>query len=390
MNEKIFVSALARDQDGLQAIEDVASKVKRELAGKTLDLAIMFISEPYQDEANELAQAFIKLASPQCLIGCNGSGAIGEEHEIEMEPSISVLAMHLPGVEIDTFSFSENEISKIPSGKHLIELLDLYPNENPKFICFGDPVTCDVRELLRIFNEAYPGIPLVGGLASGGVVGVPNWLLLNDGVHKNGVVGVTLTGDIKFETIVSQGCRPIGEPLIITKAEKNILYGLGGKPPIEILSELLNKLSPEDQNLAMHSLFVGVVMDERQEKFNRGDFLIRNIMGADQASGALAVGELLEVGQTLQFQLRDQSASSEDLRVLLETSHAKSKPEGALLVSCCGRGRGMFGEADHDIQLIQKLRGPVPLAGFFANGEFGPIKNKNYVHGYTSSLTIIS
>ncbi len=393
MNQKLFSSVLAQEKDGAKAIEKAALKVNRDLGGKSCDLAILFVSEHYEDaDMRTLAQKFKELVSPACLIGCNSSGVVGDKSEIEMEPAVSVLAMHLPGVTLHSFSLTPDEISGLKSGKDLVEALDLYPTDQPKFICLADPATCDVRELLRVFNEGYQGLPVIGGLASGGAVGLDNWLVLDGDIYLNGAVGVALVGDIKFDTIVSQGCRPIGEPLIITKAEQNILQELAGKPAIQVLSDLLGKLSTEDQNLAAHSLFVGVVMDERKESFERGDFLIRNIIGADQANGALAIGELLEVGQTLQFQLRDSETSREDLEALLEKSPppAKSKKEGAILVSCCGRGRGLFGEPDHDIQMIQSLRGPVPVAGFFANGEFGPIDKKNYVHGYTSSLTIIS
>jgi len=199
--------------------------------------------------------------------------------------------------------------------------------------------------------------------------------------------------DIEFEVIVSQGCRPIGEPFAITKAEQNILYELRGKPAFHVLTAVLEKLSPEDQRLAQHSLFAGLAMDELRTDFKRGDFLIRNILGIDPTTGALAVGAMLETGQTVQFQLRDASASEEDLKSFLTTGARKPEHEGrstgGVLVSCCGRGKGLFGVADHDVRMIQSLRGPVPLTGFFANGEFGPVDRKNYIHGYTSSLTLI-
>lgn len=392
MPEKIFVSALSNDRHGMIAVQELADKVKREFNGASCDLAVLFISEGYDEmETQEMALRFRQLANPVTLIGCNTSGVIGDKKEIEMEPAVSVLAMHLPGVKITPFLFTPQDLEYIPSGQELIKHFDLYPTEKPQFICLADPITCDVSKLLNLFNEAYGESPVIGGLASGKVVGVENWLILDDEIVLSGAIGAALSGDIEFNTVVSQGCRPIGEPYIITKAEKNIISELAGRPVLKVLSEVFESLSAQDQQLAKHSLFVGLVMDEQRAQFSRGDFLIRNIMGIDYDNGLMGIGEMIQPGQTLQFQLRDARTAQEDLETLLKRSAGKEtlKKEAALLVSCVGRGRDLFREPDHDIRLIQSLRGPMPVAGFFANGEFGPIDRKNYIHGYTSSLTIL-
>ena len=156
--------------------------------------------------------------------------------------------------------------------------------------------------------------------------------------------------------------------------------------------DLLQSLPPKDKALSEHSLFVGLAMSEQKSDFKRGDFLIRNIMGFDPDSGALMVGATLRVGQTLQFQIRDAETSTEDLTHMLDLSSKteNTSTRGGILVTCCGRGQHLYGELGHDARLIQSLRGPLPLTGFFANGEIGPVSQKNYIHGYTSSLVIIS
>ncbi|MCB9800265.1 MAG: FIST C-terminal domain-containing protein, partial [Candidatus Omnitrophica bacterium] len=284
------------------------------------------------------------------------------------------------------------ELETFENAGNLIDHFAVRPEEQPKFICLADPITCDVSYLMQLFDAAYPGAPVTGGLASAAVVQKPNRLWLEEEFFEAGAVGFSLSGDIQVSTLVSQGCRPIGEPLAVTKSEKNIVYEIAGKPALEVLKETYEKLSVEDQDLARTALFVGLAMDEHREKFVRGDFLIRNIVGGDQEQGAIAIGEILQDGQTIQFQLRDRKASDEDLKNLLSrmlrNDHAQN--EGAILVSCCGRGKNLFMEADHDAGLIQSIRGPIPMSGFFANGEFGPINRKNYIHGYTSSLTIFS
>jgi small ligand-binding sensory domain FIST len=251
-------------------------------------------------------------------------------------------------------------------------------------------MSCDPERLASLINDAYPGAPLVGGLSSGPSVRKPSWLLLGGEVYQQGAVGVALTGDVSFDVVVAQGCRPIGEPLIVTKAEGNILQGLGGRPPLEVLRETLSRCSPDDQRLARHSLFAGMAMAEGRSGYKRGDFLIRNLLSVDQDSGSITLGAPLRRGQTLQFQLRDAQTSDQDLQSLLGgLPEAGAGPRGALLVTCVGRGQGLYGEPDHDAALVQSMRGPLPLVGFFANGELGPVGGRNYVHGYTSSLVLI-
>ncbi len=392
MSQKIFLSGLAEGKDWKAEISKIASKVKAGLAGQSCDLFVFFVSEVHKDFDRQFFSSSLTHAlSCRVSIGCNSCGVIGDEKEVEMEPAISYLAMHLPGIRLSPFTLSGEETQTITTGSELINFLDLYPPDKPRFICLADPATCDMTKLLTAFNEGYKGLPVIGGLASGGVIDKPSWLCLNGRVYSEGACGVALVGDIEFDIIVSQGCRPIGKPYVITKAEDSVLYELAGKPTLEVLREVLDALPAKDKKLAEHSLFVGLVMNEQRLDFKRGDFLIRNIVGFEPDTGALMVGALLKVGHTVQFQLRDAHTSSEDLEILLEKFQETraAAPQGGILVSCCGRGKGLYGEADHDVQKIQSMRGPLPLTGFFANGEIGPIENKNYVHGYTSSLVIL-
>jgi len=387
---KIFSSALSREKEWQKAAHSLCAKIKSELEGKSCDLALFFVSESYSSfNPRILSGIFSEQLSCNVLIGCNASGIIGTENEIEMEPAISILAMHLPGVQFYPFSLSALEANSLNKGAELVKKLDFYPTENLHFICLADSMSCNVEGFLKVLNEGYPARPVIGGLASGAALGMPNWLSLNGEIFEEGIVGVGLTGEIKFDVIVSQGCRPIGEPYIITKAEQHVLHELASKPATEVLENVFDQLSVSDKNLAKHSLFVGLVMNEQQQKFKRGDFLIRNILGMDEQRGTLMIGSMLKTGQTLQFQLRDAQTSAEDLKILLGSSSPTAGTQGGILVSCCGRGKGLYGQPNHDVEMIQSMRGPLPLVGFFANGEIGPIGEKNYLHGYTSSLVII-
>lgn len=390
LTKKAFAAALSTETDWIKALESVALKANAELGGEC-DLAMVFVTELYRGMKPAEISAIIRKHLPcPSLIGCNASGVIASSQEIEAEPGVSLLAMRLPGVKITPFALMPSELDKLENSAQLIESFDIFPTDRPKFLALGDPVSCDIEKLAKVFNEAYPGAPVIGGLASGPALRKPGWLLVGNEVYNQGAVGVALSGDVEFEVIVAQGCRPIGKPYTITKADGNILRELGGRQPIELLRETLSMLPAEDQALARQSLFAGVLMNEVHAKFKRGDFLIRNIMGYEAETGALMIGAHLKAGQTLQFQLRDAETSDEDLRAHLRfLKDGDGSPRGALLVSCCGRGRGLYGAPDHDAGLVQALKGPLPLAGFFANGELGPVGGRNFVHGYTSSLVVI-
>lgn len=394
MSSKIFSSALSKNTRWQDAVQEAVKKIRKDMGDVVPDLAIVFVSQTYTDFDSAEFTSFLEHQLPaKHTIGCNASGVVGGREEVEMEPAVSVMAMSLPGVKIEPFVLTPDQVHGFESGAQLIAAIDVYPTATPNFICLADPASTDVTRFLTIVNDAYKGMPVIGGLASGLVLGIENWLCLDGQVFSEGLVGVALTGDIRFETLVSQGCRPIGKPFVITNAEGVTLNELAGKPALQAVQETFDSLTAKDKKLAEQSILVGIVMNERQSTFKRGDFLIRNLMGYDTSTGALKIGASLRVGQTLQFQVRDAETSEEDLKHLLEKISAplkSDKTRGALLVSCCGRGKGLYGKADHDVSMIQDSIGPIAITGFFANGEIGPIQQRNFIHGFTSSLVIVS
>ena len=234
-----------------------------------------------------------------------------------------------------------------------------------------------------------PGLPLIGGLASAARRPGENILFRNDQLVTAGMVGMSLSGPIAVETIVSQGCRPIGNPMIITKARENVIQQLGGKPALGKLQEMVEKLTPRDRALLENGLLMGRVMTEYRDKFARGDFLVRNVVGVGQNDGAIALADMVRVGQTVQFHVRDAESATEDLTLMLEQS-SQTKAAGGLLFSCNGRGSRLFGREDHDSGAVAQSMPETPVAGFFAAGEIGPVGGKNFLHGHTASLALFS
>jgi small ligand-binding sensory domain FIST len=259
------------------------------------------------------------------------------------------------------------------------------PFEPQGVLLVADPFTTPVEQLIKGLAEAQPGLMVLGGMASAARGPGGNRLVLGDQVHTTGAVGALIGPGARLSAVVSQGCRPIGRPLVVTKAERNVIYELAGQPALERLLEMVKDgMSERDVRLINQGLHMGFVIDEHQIEFGQGDFLVRNVLGADQSNGAIAVGDLVEVGTTVQFHVRDAESADEDLRHLLASRQA----DGALLFTCNGRGTRLFPEPNHDAEVVGDLLSEPPLAGFFAAGELGPVGGRNFLHGFTASLAL--
>ena len=389
----IFGAALSTKTDSVDLVEELSVQMRAHFGSEKTDLALLFVHPQFIPQIDELLEGVRRTTGVRHLTGCTGGGIIGTREEIENKPAVSLLVGQMPEVEVAPFHVTQHDLEESTGPGFWHYQLEVEPAENANLVLLADPFSIQAVQLVQALGEAYPGAPIVGGLASGGQQPGENRLFLDDEVFDEGAVGVALTGKIVLHAIVSQGCKPIGQPLTVTRAEKNIILELGGRPPLAVLQEMLPQLPQEEQQLARTALFLGRVINEYKEEFSRGDFLIRNLVGHDPQSGALAVGDWMRTGQTVQFQVRDSRCADEDLRHLLakEQQHYKrTPPAGALLFSCLGRGQGMYGEASHDIKALQQYVGPVPTAGFFCNGEIGPIGDRTFVHGFTSVIGLLT
>ena len=384
--EMKFASALTTKTDWTEAVEELNSQIVQQLGAEKRDLAMLFVHPDYLLELEDFIEAIQNNIGARHLVGCSGAGIIGSDQELEKQPSVSLLVGQLPGCEITTFHISQQELEEASGAAFWHFQLEVMPEQNPQFIVLGDPFTINAVQLVETLNEAYPAAPLIGGLASASNEPGSARIFTGTEIFEGGALGVALSGGVALRTVVAQGCKPIGEPLTITRADKNVIFELGGRPPLAVLQELVPTLPQADQHLARTSLFVGRVINEYQEEFHRGDFLIRNLLQLDPKSGALAVGDWMRTGQTVQFQLRDGHCAEEDLRAMLhhERERLTMPVRGALMFSCLGRGEGLFGVRNHDIRLLQEELGPLPSAGFFCNGEIGPVGGRSFIHGFTS------
>jgi small ligand-binding sensory domain FIST len=380
-------------QDTIEAcIEEATQSIKTQLSGKPADLTVIFVSPHFADQYHKILPMIKKRMNPGLFFGCSGGGIIGDGQEVEQQPAFSITAANLPGVEVQPVRAETMELPDQDTGPGVWrEWLGVAAENQPHFIFLADPFSFRGEEFLAGMDFAYPNSKKVGGLASGAQTQGGNALYLGDEIYSDGLIGVALSGNIELDTIVAQGCRPIGQPLKITECQQNMLQKLDNAPPMEVLQEINETLNENDRNLMKTSLFLGIEMDPLKDDPQQGDFLIRNLMGVDHQSGALAIGAMLREGQLVQFHLRDKVLSAEDLDVMLTRYHSGGKADdacGALLFSCLGRGQYLYGRPNHDTDMFKDKMGELPLGGFFCNGEIGPVGQATFLHGYTSSFGI--
>jgi small ligand-binding sensory domain FIST len=304
---------------------------------------------------------------------------IGGAYEIETEPAFSVFAACLPDAQVTPV---ELHVEQTPDGPAIVGWPEL-ERAPSTLLLLADPFSFPVDALLNRLNEDRPDLTVIGGLASAAARPGGNRVILDGRVDSEGAVGAFIEG-IDVRTVVSQGCRPIGQPFVVTSAQRNFVQELAGRPALERLRELAESVDEADRDLLRNGLHLGIVVDEHRADFGRGDFLVRNVMGADRETGALGVGDHVMVGQTVQFHVRDAAAADEDLRELLDGESAS----GALIFTCNGRGQHLFGAPDHDAGVVAELLGPIPAAGAFCAGEIGPVGGQNFLHGFTASLAL--
>ncbi len=391
-----YAAALSVQVDLEKAIQECVEQSLASFGEETPDLAVIFVSHEHHAGFDGLPAKIRELTGARHLVGCAGETVVGNSREVEAGPALSLWLARFPEAKIESFELTGSiEGQFTEADLEMPEEWLARCKESPEscsFLMFGEPFSFPALEWLRRVNEQCPQVSALGGMASGGAGPGTNRLFWQDQVLRNGGVGVFLDG-VPVRHVVSQGCRPLGKAMIITKSEKNVIHELAGKPPLKQLEAIYRECDETeramlDANLKAGSLHVGQAVDERKSQPERGDFLVRGVIGSDPSSGSMAIGDEARRGRTIRFHVRDADSADEDLRLLLTESSDQAKPGGALLFSCNGRGTRLFPDSDHDSGCIQTQFPELPLAGFFAAGEIGPVGGKNFLHGFTASIAL--
>ncbi len=382
-----WASAHSTLADGAGAAVEAAAALRADLGEEAPDLVLAFLGAVHGRGAEGMAATLRERLSPACFMGVTANGVVGRDHEVESGPALTVIAARLPGVQLSPFLLTqelwrdalgdEAAFDRVAPGARGAELV----------LLVADPFSLDVERVLAAFHRHARGVRVVGGMASAGVRPRGNLLVLNDWADREGGVALALRGALRVDVIVSQGCRPVGPPLTVTRAEGNLILELDGQPALERTEQTLRALEDEEREALERGLYVG--RPARLGAEGRGDWLIRNLLGADRSRGALAVADMIQERERIRLHVRDAGAAREDLEMLLSPQAFDRKASAALLFACNGRGRGLYGTPDGDIAPLQGALGGVPAGGMFCAGEIGPVGERNFVHGHAASIAIV-
>jgi small ligand-binding sensory domain FIST len=380
-----FGDALVEDEDLEYAAGRALQAALEPLGGRSPDLAAVFVCGDSADAAAGALRHVASASGAHSVLGCSASGVIGDGRGLEDASGVAVWCAVLPDVRLRSFDL---EVMPTDDGLAVIGMPEP-ASDDVAAVVLADPWSFPVDGFVAGSNESHHGLPVVGGIATGARGRGSTRLLVDGKVIDRGAVGVMLSGGVHAYPLVSQGCRPIGPAMTVTASEENVILELAGMAAVPKLREILAGLTPIEQAMATGGLQLGIARDEYVENHGQGDFLIRGIAGADADRDGLVIGDLVPVGHTVRFQVRDAEAADADLREVL--SDFRDNPllppaEGALLFSCNGRGASLFGSADHDPMVLREGLADSGIAGFFAAGEIGPVGGQNFVHGFTASM----
>jgi small ligand-binding sensory domain FIST len=373
------------------ALQQWAEQLRARLEAPQISLGLVFMAPRYFKQARQILEILRVHARIPLLAGCSSQSLIAGAEEVEENAGLTVGLFALPGADLKAFHFIQEQVEEANGPGYWQMETGISTEQSNGWLAFIDPFHLDSEAWLKSWNEAYAPLPVMGGLASGDFTEQSTQVYLNGEVFEEGGIAISFGGDVRLAGVTSQGCTPIGETWTLTKVDQNVIHEIGNRPAYEVLAETFNQLPAEEQTRARGNLFIGLVVNEYLEDFHRGDFLIRNLLGADPRSGSIVVGATPRLGQTIQFQRRSAAAATEDMNELLAQTRTRLKSTpvyGGCLCSCNGRGQGMFGRPNHDAQLVQERLGPVGLTGFFCNGEIGPVGERSFLHGFTASLAL--
>ena len=376
------------DEAGLA---DWARRLRARLPAKEISLGLVFLSPKFFPHAAQVLEILRVHARIPLLAGCSGGGLVANAEELENAGGLVLALYSLPGAKLKGVRFTPEQVEAASGENFWPAETGVAPENVNGWLTFIDSFHLDAEKWLRSWNENYSHLPVYGGLASGSFPEPLAQIYLDGEVFEDGGVAIAVGGDVALAGVISQGCTPIGEAWTLTRVEQNLIRHIGNRPAYAVLSETVQQLPPEEQRKVQGNLHIGLAVNEYLEDFHRGDFLVRNLLGGDPNSGVLAVGALPRMGQTMQFQRRDAAAASEDLNELLARAKINltgTEIYGGCLFCCNGRGKNLFGRPSHDAELVQAHFGPTGVAGFFCNGELGPIGEKNFLHGFTASLAL--
>ena len=384
-------SGLSAESDTLRAAAEAADGAMGRSGADRADWAVVFATVHHFAAYREMLETVARRTGTEKIVGCSGYGVLTEEGEIEDAPGIAVLAVSSPSLRV--FPFLERPLHSRPedAASAITEAVRPHLEANSALLLLPDTYHLLPQPFISTLEKELGSTHLVGGGASEDGSQGRTYQFNGDRIESNAVVGMLLTGTLSMDVRMTQACRPLGETLVVTGAEQNIIYELGGRPAFEVFKEAAGEDLMNDVSKAVTSVFVGLPMDLDQEDIERGQYLVRNVLGVDPESGAIAISEEVRTGQIITFTLREPVGAREDL-MRMATDLQKDRPPVSfgMYFNCMARGQGLYGEAGVDSRTLRQTLGGAPVAGFFTGSEIAPIRGKAHLHQNSGVLLLVS
>lgn len=378
---------LSTSADPRAGAVEAAAHAAEGMAGDAVDLAVVFASGAHLAAPEATIEVVHDVLAPDALVGCGAGGILGAGREIEAGTAVAVWAASF---EDGTAAPFRAELEALDDAVAVRGLPDLAGAAGA--ILLPDPYSFPTDAVLSELHERAPGVPVLGGMSSARTLRGEAALFFGDEVVPGGAIGVRFDG-VELLPCVSQGATPIGPELTITAGEGRTIHELAGRPALAALRAVVDELGEDDRRILSDGMLLGIVVDSGRPDYGHGDFLVRSVLGGDPQTGAIAVGASIARGQVVRMHARDAASADRDLRDALSLRRqalGADEPSGALMFTCNGRGRGMFGVADHDASALEAELGAIPTAGFFAAGEIGPVGGGSFLHGFTATVAVFA
>ena len=397
-NQNRFAAAFSDASELGAALVQCCLQINEQLSATGIqsapDLVLVFVAGHSKEDFESSKGRVAELTDGKIVLGVTSQSLVAGGRELENAKGVSMWAACLPHATLTPMTL---EFESQAGETSFVGLPEDGWESDSSLLMFSEPYSFPSDGLLANLNTSQPGVQVFGGVADPGNQPGEARLWLDQDVYASGAVAVRISG-AKIRTIVSQGCRPIGETYIVTDAERNVIGKLGGQAAFDAVKEIYATLSTQDQRRVESGLHIGIAMTELKDRFQYGDFLIRNVIDIDETLGSISIGDFIRKGRTVQFHIRDQASASKELETMLESVRANLAtdaapeaaftPAAALVFTCNGRGMNLFESPHHDASMVQKAFGDIPAAGFFAAGEFGYVGNANFLHGFTASIAL--
>jgi len=381
------------DASTARAVTDAVEQGLAQAGVSHADAALVFFSAEHSARERELVETIRRAAGTDRIAGCSAAGVLTSNGEVEGGRGLAVMVVSSDQLECQPLLFKPLRERDGDIGAELAAVAAPTQASGSLVTLFPDTYNGQPQRLLESLHDERGFTPVIGAGASENGAAQATYQLSSAGVTSNAVAGLYLNGSFQSHIEITQGCQPITDPMVITKAERNLIYEIDERPALEVFAGLLKGPLAEDLRRALTVLFVGLPADRLINSVAPGKYLIRNIIGIDPDKGILGVAEEVTEGESMIFAMRDGQRARDDLNQMLQrqvNNLGGRKPAFGFYFNCCGRGSSLYGIPGIDSAYIKQALGDFPLIGMFGGYELAPLGRANHLFAYTGVLALIT